>query len=209
MHKVKFDDFKCFQNFLNADFKFMFKFDLKRGYHPIDINENFQTYLGFFWKIDGKIFFKVLPFGLNSDPFLFTKSARPLAKYWRRHLIKIACFLDDGLSVAESFSEAICNSQFVQETLQKSGFIVNCEKLFWEPQEVMTWLGITLDLRAKMFHISNTRIESILNTLSNLTNTPYVTARKVAQTIGKINSMIFDIKNCLTLVVKFESLKSR
>ena len=133
-HKVKFDDWKCFQNFFNAGAKFMFKFDLKSGYHHKDINETFQTYLGFSWKIAGKVrhfAFTVLPFGLNSAPFLSTKIVRPLVKYWRRHLIKRACFLDDGLSVAESLSEAICNSQFVQETLKKSGFIVNCEKSVW------------------------------------------------------------------------------
>ena len=38
MHKVKFDDWKCFPNFLNAGSKFMFKFDLKSVYHHIDIN---------------------------------------------------------------------------------------------------------------------------------------------------------------------------
>ena len=59
----------------------------------------------------------------------------------------------------------------------------------------MTWLGITLDLRAKMFHISDTRIESILNTVNSLTSTPYVTARKVAQVIGKIISTIFVVGN--------------
>ena len=132
-HKVKFDDWKCFQNFLNAGSKFMFKFDLKSGYHHVDINETFQTYLRFSWKIAGEVrhfVFTVFPLGLNSASFLFTKIARPLVKYWRRHLIKIECFLDDGLSVAESFSEAICNSQFLQETLQKSGSIVNCENQF-------------------------------------------------------------------------------
>ena len=74
-HKVKFDDWKCLQNFLNADSKFMFKFDPKSGYYHIDINETFQTYLEFLWKIYGKvryISFTVLPFGLNSAPFLFT-----------------------------------------------------------------------------------------------------------------------------------------
>ena len=111
--------------------------------------------------------------------------------------------MDNGLSVAESFSEAICNSQFVQETLQKSDFIVNCEKSFWEPQEIMTWLGITLDLRAKMFHISNTKIESILNTLNNLTNTPYVTARKVTQMISKIILTIFLLRNIVRLKTRY------
>ena len=32
-HEVKFDDWKCFQNFLNAGSKIMFKFDLKCMYH--------------------------------------------------------------------------------------------------------------------------------------------------------------------------------
>ena len=103
--------------------------------------------------------------------------------------------MDDGLSVSEYFSKAICNSQFVQETLQRSGFIVNCKKSVREPQEIMTWLGITLDLSAKMFHISNTRNESILNMLKNLTSTSYLTARKVAQVIGRIISTIFALGN--------------
>ena len=111
--------------------------------------------------------------------------------------------MDDGLSVAESFSEAICNSQFVQETLQKSGFIVNCEKSVWELQEVMTWLGITLDLTAKIFGISNTRIESILNKLNNLTSTHYVTATKVAQMICKIISTTFVLGNIVRLKTKY------
>ena len=41
-HRVKFDDWKCFQNFLNAGSKFMFIFNLKSGYHHININETFQ-----------------------------------------------------------------------------------------------------------------------------------------------------------------------
>ena len=67
----------------------------------------------------------------------------------------------------------------------------------------MTWLGISLDLRAKIFHISNTRIESILNTLNNLTNTPYVTAKMVAQIIGKIISTIFVLGNIVRLKTRY------
>ena len=73
--------------------------------------------------------------------------------------------------------------------------MVNCEKSVWKPQEVMNWHGITLDLTAKMFHIRNNRIESILNTLNNLTGTPYVIARKLDQIISKIISTIFVLGN--------------
>ena len=90
--------------------------------------------------------FLVLPFGLNSASFLFTKIVHALIKYWRKHLIKITFFLDEGLNVAESFSKAISNSQFAQDILQKSSFIVNCKKSVREPKEVMIRLGITLHL---------------------------------------------------------------
>ena len=52
--------------------------------------------LGFSWEIDeGKIkyfVFAVLPFGLSSVPFIFTKRMRVLVKYWRGSAIKIVCF---------------------------------------------------------------------------------------------------------------------
>lgn len=62
----------------------------------------------------------------------------------------------------------------------------------------MPRLGITLYLRAKAFNISNIRIESISETLDSSTNTPYVTARKVAQIIGKIIWPIFFLGNIVT-----------
>ena len=129
-HKVKSDDWKCFQNFPNVGSKFMFKFDLKSVYHHIDINETFQTYLGFSWEIDSKVRHFVFTVRTQFSPVSDCPSFRK--KFRRSHPIKIACFLDDGRSVGESFSEAIYNSQFVQ-TLQKSGFIVNCEKSVWDP----------------------------------------------------------------------------
>ena len=67
----------------------------------------------------------------------------------------------------------------------------------------MTWLGITLDLRAKMLDIINTRIESILNELNNLTSTPCVTARKVAQIIGKIISTIHVLGHIVRLKTRY------
>ena len=67
----------------------------------------------------------------------------------------------------------------------------------------MTSLGITLDLRVKTFHISNTRIESTLHSLNNLTSSPYITAMKVAQIIGKIISTIFVFGNIVRLKTKY------
>ena len=74
--KIKFDDQKCFENYLKHTDGYAFKFDLKSGYHHVDVFEEHQTYLGFSWKINNILKFfvsAVLPFGLSTAPFVFTK----------------------------------------------------------------------------------------------------------------------------------------
>ena len=147
--KIKFDDWKCFKNYLEHMDGYVFKFDLKSGYHHVDVFEEHQTYLGFSWKIDNivKFFvFTVLPFGLSTAPFVFTKVVRPLVKYWRFNSIKIACFLDDGLGIGNTFERALEDSIFVLNSLTKAGFNINSEKSVWQPTKVLTWLGIEVDL---------------------------------------------------------------
>ena len=66
--KVKFEDWKTFQNYISSE-NYLFKFDLKSGYHHIEIFQPHLTYLGFQWEVDGvpRYFcFAVLPFGLST-----------------------------------------------------------------------------------------------------------------------------------------------
>ena len=56
---------------------------------------------------------------------------------------------------------------------------MNFEKSVWDPQEVITWLG----------NVSHNK----------LSNTPYVTARKVTKKIGTIIATIFDVGNFVRL----------
>ena len=47
--------------------------------------------------------FTVLPFGLSSAPYIFSKVVRVLVKYWRSHAVRITVCLDDGLGSAQVF----------------------------------------------------------------------------------------------------------
>ena len=80
---------------------YFFTFDLKSGYHHIDIHPEHQKFLGFHWVFeDGTsryFVFKVLPFGLASACYVFTKVLRPLIKRWRGKGIPSILFLDDGI----------------------------------------------------------------------------------------------------------------
>ena len=61
--------------------EWMLAFDLKSGYHHIEVVQHHRKYLGFAW---GEAFytFSVLPFGLSSAPYAFTKLMRPLVRLW-------------------------------------------------------------------------------------------------------------------------------
>jgi len=85
---------------------YMFSFDLKIGYHNVDIAQEHQTFLGFSWRAADSIkeifdVFTVLPFGLSSAPYVFTKVLKPLEKYWRVQGLCIAIFLDDGWAIVQ------------------------------------------------------------------------------------------------------------
>ena len=81
----------------------MFSFDVKSGYHHVLMWPPHQFFLGFSWFYKGKtryFCFRVLPFGLSSAPYVFTKLFRPLVAYWRKQGIHIVVYLDDGLGEA-------------------------------------------------------------------------------------------------------------
>ena len=84
----------------------------------MDIYPLHQTYLGFAWTENGvtKYFcFTVLPFGLTSSLFIFTKLLRPLIKYWRLKGLLIITYIDDGICISIGLNRATRNAKFVRD----------------------------------------------------------------------------------------------
>ena len=79
---------------------YLFSFDLKSGYHHVDIHKHHWQYLGFSWGEGDRLQyyeFKVLPFGLATACYIFTKLLRPLIKHWRGQGLRAIIYLDDGI----------------------------------------------------------------------------------------------------------------
>ena len=103
--RFKYDDIRTISDLFEVG-DCSFKFDIKSGYHHIDILEAHQKYLGFSWEFDGKIryfVFTVLAFGLATAPFVFTKVVHVLIKHWRSLAICIFAFIDDVFGGGCSF----------------------------------------------------------------------------------------------------------
>ena len=172
--------------------EYMFKFDLKSGYHHVDVHPDYHKFLGFQWEIKGVLnyfVFTVLPFGLSTACYLFTKLLRPLIRYWRGHGLKAIIYLDDGIVAVQGFERALHESMLVKGDLEKAGLVVNVEKSEWTPSNSIEWLGFLIDLSKGEFAIPEDKIRALKTRLLEIQSVRCVQARYLASVIGKINSM--------------------
>ena len=112
---------------------FMCTFDLISGYHHVDVHPKSQTYLGFEWKGSHYVF-TVLPFGLATACYVFTKLLRPVVKYLRAKGVRVVVYIDDGIAVGDGFDQTAAISELIRSTLHKAGFVLNEEKSVLMPK---------------------------------------------------------------------------
>ena len=141
--KIKFEDAQSMLNFLIGESRsnwWAYSFDIKSGYHNVETYPSRQRFLGFSWVFNGvrKYFkFVVLPFGLSTGPYIFTKVMRPLLKHWHSQALRIVVFLDDGLGVCGTKDTCLQQSLLVHSDLISSGFVPNKDKCMWIPVQLI------------------------------------------------------------------------
>jgi hypothetical protein len=181
---------------------FFFSFDLKSGYHHLDIFPEHRKFLSFSWCLNNcthaRYFqFTVLPFGLTSAPFIFTKLLRPVVSYWRAQGIPVVVYLDDGIGCCGDFDRCATYSSTVRTTLLELGFVFSEEKCLWPPSTRITWLGCVIDSNTGIIQASQRRIHKLQNLLDNMcdsVNKPssggnIVHVKSVASIVGSIISL--------------------
>jgi len=175
---------------------YLIKFDLKSGYHHLDIFEAHQTYLGFSWPV-GQVsryyVFKVLPFGLATACYAFTKLLRPRVRFWRGLGLKVVLYLDDGILAANGLQMTAQASRQIQMDLAKAGFIVNESKSQWEPVKKLTWLGFEIDLEAGQLTVPDGKLMCLCELLQSQLERTFVPAKVLAGAVGRIISMSLDL----------------
>ena len=189
--KFKYEDIRLAMLMFQKD-DFMFSFDLKSGYHHIDIHQEHWNYLGFAWNNGSKVqhyVFCVLPFGLATACYLFTKLMRPLVKYWRGQGLRIIVYLDDGIAAVAGEEAACSASSKVQDDLHRAGFVVNVSKCKWQPNQKCAWLGFDIDLSLGQISAPCDKVQSLLAHIKDVMSQVSPTARGIASITGKIISM--------------------
>ncbi len=132
-----------------------------------------DSILSFAWDFGDSVLryfhFCVLPFGLSSAPFIFTKLLKPLTKCWQTQGIPIAVYIDDGLGAGKSPIVAKRHALIVHSDLLKAGFIVNAEpKSVWDPSQTITWLGYTINTKDNIIQATDKCIKKLQNALGDI-----------------------------------------
>ena len=83
--------------------------------------------------------FNVLPFGLATAPFIFSKLVRVMVTYWRAKGHKVIMSLDDGLGGPSNINEAQQLSDFVRHSLKDFGFLTS---------QIVQWLGFEWHMKS-------------------------------------------------------------
>ena len=97
--------------------------------------------------------FQVLPFGLNTAWYVFTKLLRLLVKYWRSTGKRIVIFIDDCICASSTLLEAESDSAMIASDLDDAGFVLNVPKSKLSPHQVGNWLGFIVDLLSGCFRV--------------------------------------------------------
>lgn len=89
--RFKYENWKIVMSYFSLG-AFIVSFDLKSGYHHIEIFKDHQAYLGFSWTSSDSMqtrfdMVTVLPYGLSIAPLIFTKTFKPLEKRYMRWVI--------------------------------------------------------------------------------------------------------------------------
>lgn len=200
LHKFKFkyeDAVVASQMFEKGDS--LFTYDLRSAYHHIHIFDAHRSYLGFSWyyKNENKIkyfVFNVLPFGISTAGYIFTKVVRCIIKHLRDQGLKVIMYLDDGIGGSKEIGKAHLCSITVQKVLKSAGFLIAEEKCNWVPSLSVTWLGLVWNMEKGVVYVTDRRLNKLQDTLKVITDKMgqseiKVTARFLASIIGQIISM--------------------
>ena len=186
--KIKFDDLYILAQFIEKD-DFMLKFDIKSGYHHIDIYPEHTKFLGFLWDFHSGIRyfeFLVLPFGLSSACHIFTKVFRTFVKKWRSVGMRSLIYIDDGICCVKGSALGAEYADIIQYDLLNSGAVINQPKSIWDPIRRMKFLGYIVCSNSMKFWVPNEKIDKIKNLIKSALSNKHSTARFIARIAGSI-----------------------
>ena len=166
--------------------------DLEDAYFKVPVEEESQIYLAFtlfdqslgFYRI---FVFQVMPFGLSSAPWTFTRVLKPIKIHLHLRDMTVFSYLDDFLNLAESPLQVKSQTNFLVSLLNSLGFAVNLRKSSHVPSQSLEYLGVTWNLQDLSLSLPEAKVQKVLNLHRSTLNTPVLSRRDLERIVGYLN----------------------
>lgn len=166
---------------------YMATIDLTDAYYLIPVREEDRIFLRFFF--EGVLYqFCVLPFGLSSAPYVFTKILKPLFAGLREEGLVSVVYLDDILLLGDSLQDCKMNVGQTVKLLEFLGFLINYKKSQLSPRKELTYLGFVYNSSDMSVALPEKKVIKLRNQISDWSKVVRCSIRSFAQFIGSLVS---------------------
>ncbi|XP_052473657.1 uncharacterized protein LOC128030230 [Carassius gibelio] len=163
--------------------------DLKDAFFHISIYPPHRKFLRFAYQ--GTCYeFTVLPFGLSLSPRCFCLCAEAGLAPMRMSGLRILTYIDDWLIIAESKEKVLQDTCRVLTHITSLGFRVNVGKSNFTPSQNVIFLGLELNSVSMRVRLSQERVLSLMNCLSQFREGAKVQYRTCLRLQGLMASSI-------------------
>jgi reverse transcriptase-like protein len=160
------------------------KLDISQAYLLIPVQQHFRDFLRF--TFNHKHYrFKVMPFGLNIAPMVWTRVMKAVVKQLRRRGVRMVFYLDDLLIFGKTQQETQQHTQITLQFLISLGFCINWEKSVLIPAQKIEYLELGVDSNTMSMFIPACKLERIKTMAASLAQRSLVSAREVAAFLGQ------------------------
>ena len=166
--------------------------DLEDAYLKVPIAQDSQKYLAF-TVFDHDInryrifIFQVMPFGLSSAPWTFTRIVKPIKKALHLQGIHLHTYLDDFLNTAPSSLLADQQISYIYQRLRSLGLAINSKKSSSVPSQTIEYLGVSWDLQALTITLTDQKRHAICQKCRQVILSDSLSRRQLEKLVGYLN----------------------
>ena len=165
---------------------YAFKIDLQDAYFHVPIYPNSRKYLRF--TFENKVYqYRVLPFGLNTAPQVFTRLWHTVTGYLHRQGISVIPYLNDWLIHHPDRKVLLRHQAQLINTLDLVGFILNRKKSELDLTQDLQFLGIHLRLDLGEASLPESKAWEIVAHARHLSSLRVLTYSQVSQLMWSLN----------------------
>lgn len=201
----KMENYRTVSNLITKN-AFLAKIDLKDAYFLIPIHPDYTKFLRF--SFQNQLYeYTVLPFGLNTSPFVFTKILKPVISFLRSLGFLSVIYIDDFLLMGNSYLNCLDNVNRTSRLLENLGFIINKEKSILIPSQKCTFLGLTIDSVKLKLSVPEDKAQKILKIITSFHVGKICSIRDFAKLIGTLVAICPAVKYGWLFTKAFERFK--